>query len=321
MIELPGHDFESAARAVLAFLHRRLGFDLWMVTRTEGDDWIVLHSEDHGYNVAPGQVFRWADSFCSRMVRGEGPRIAPDSALVPAYEAAPIGAQVPIGAYIGAPLHSEDGSLFGTLCAIDPDRQPDAIANEQELVELLAALLSSLLQAELKADEAARRSERLEVEANTDTLTGLYNRRAWDRLLAREEDRCRRYGHPAHVLAIDLDGLKRVNDTRGHAAGDELIVRAAAALREAAREVDVVARIGGDEFAILAIECDANGAQALMQRVRAALAAANVSASIGLAPRGHADGLEAAKTLADRLMYQEKHSRGSGAEPSPASRP
>lgn len=58
-------NFESASAAVLGFLRQRLGFGLWMVTRTEGDDWIVLQSEDHGYNVKAGKVFKWADSFCS----------------------------------------------------------------------------------------------------------------------------------------------------------------------------------------------------------------------------------------------------------------
>ncbi len=58
-------DFASASRAVLSYLHRKLGFKLWMVTRTEGEDWIVLDAEDHGYGVEAGTVFRWADSFCS----------------------------------------------------------------------------------------------------------------------------------------------------------------------------------------------------------------------------------------------------------------
>jgi diguanylate cyclase (GGDEF)-like protein len=309
MIDPAHHDFDSAARAVIAFLHQRLGFGLWMVTRAEGDDWIVLQSEDHGYNVATGTVFRWADSFCSRMVRGHGPRVAPDSAQVPAYAAAPIGRQVPIGSYIGAPLFKEDGSLFGTLCAIDPKRQPAAIEHEQELVELLATLLSTILQAELKATQAIRKSERLQVEADTDLMTTLYNRRAWDRLLDREEERCRRYGHPAYVIAVDLDGLKRVNDALGHAAGDDLIIRAAGALRRAARESDVVARIGGDEFVILAVECDRAGADAIVARLRAALAEAQVSASIGMAPRAPVGGLAAAEAMADQRMYEEKRAR------------
>ena len=317
MTNLPYRDFEAAARAVISFLHDRLGFGLWMVTRTEGDDWIVLQSEDHGYGVGPGKVFRWADSFCSRMVQGQGPRVAPDSNVVAAYASAPIAREVSIGAYMGAPLYREDGSLFGTLCAIDPERQPETIAREQAVVDILASLLSTILQEELKLNEALRKGERLEVEAHTDSLTALYNRRAWDKLLAREEERCRRYGHPAFVIACDQNELKRVNDTLGHATGDDLIIRAAGALRQAAREADVVARIGGDEFVILAVECDHAGAAALVARLRTALAQANVSASIGVASRSPVGGLEVAKNMADQRMYEEKQRSRSAAFKSP----
>ncbi len=124
-----------------------------------------------------------------------------------------------INAYVGIPLTNTDGSLFGTLCAIDPVSQPVAIADDLELIELLAALLSSILDAELKSNEAARQIERLQLESQTDALTRLLNRRAWDQLLAREEERCRRYGSPAAVMSIDLDELKQVNDSEGHAAG------------------------------------------------------------------------------------------------------
>ena len=96
----------------------------------------------------------------------------------------------------------------------------------------------------------SRRSERLAVEALIDPMTKLSNRRAWDQLLAKEEERCQRYGHAAAVFIIDLDGLKQINDDAGHASGDRLILEAAEAMREVAREVDVVARLGGDEFGV-----------------------------------------------------------------------
>jgi len=302
-------DFATVAREVLAFLHRRLGFDLWMVTRTHGDDWIVLQSEDHGYGVEPGTVFRWADSFCSEMVKGNAPRIAPRSELVAAYAAAPIGHQVRINAYVGVPLVHADGSLFGTLCAIDPSPQLESIVDEQELVELLGSMLSTILQAELKTTEGIRRSEKLEADALTDELTHVYNRRGWDRLLSSEEQRCHRYGHSAAILIVDLDEMKHVNDTEGHAAGDAYIVRAASATRESVRSLDVVARLGGDEFGILSVECDRAGAEALLKRIRTALHKANVKASIGIAIRNQSFGLDGAWENADRLMYQEKRSR------------
>src|SRR5688500_18426105 len=99
MLDLPAFkDFQSAANDVLGYLHRRIGFDLWMVTRVEGDEWIILQVEDHGYGVKPGQVFLWADTFCARMVESEGPVISPRCALVPAYAEAGIGKRMRIGA-------------------------------------------------------------------------------------------------------------------------------------------------------------------------------------------------------------------------------
>jgi diguanylate cyclase len=299
-------DFERAGHAVLEFLHRRFGFGLWMVTRLQGDDFIILQAEGSGYDVAPGTAIRWADSFCSEMVKGNGPRIAPNSDAVPAYAAAPVSRQVPIKAYIGVPLTHADGRLFGTLCAIDPQPQPDAIVDQQDLIELLASMLSAILDAELKLSEAVRRTEHLELEALVDPLTSLLNRRAWDRLLVQEDERCRRYGHPATVFVVDLDHLKEINDTAGHAAGDALLVRAADALQEVVRDIDIVARLGGDEFGLIAVECDAAGAELLLRRLREALDVRQVKASVGLAVREGASGLARAWEQADRLMYAQK---------------
>lgn len=303
------YDFAAAGSAVIRFLHQRLGFKLWMVTRTEGDDWIVLQAEDHGYSVTPHTVFRWADSFCSQMVLGRGPRVAPRSREIPVYAAAPIGRQVNIESYIGVPIHCEDGSLFGTLCAIDPVPQPDAITKELPLIELLAAMLSSVLSAELRAIDRERRLERAQTEAETDALTQLHNRRGWDRLIELEESRCRRYGHPACVAVIDLDGLKSMNDLHGHEAGDELLRRTAHALRKTARESDVVARLGGDEFGLLGLECDDEESGRLLQRLRTELESAGVAASVGIAMRMPASGMEQARRDADEAMYRDKAAR------------
>ncbi|HWT71637.1 MAG TPA: sensor domain-containing diguanylate cyclase [Oxalicibacterium sp.] len=300
------HDFTSATKACLEFLRQQFGFDLWMVTRTEGDDWIVLAVEDRHYGVKAGSVFRWSDSFCSRMVKGLGPRMAPRVEEVPAYTEAPIAQTLPIGAYVGIPLTREDGSLFGTLCAIDPSPQSEQIRHEQRLIELLADMLSSLLHSELAIANATRRAERAESEAQRDALTALYNRRGWERLLEQEEDRCRRYGHPACVISIDLDELKVVNDTLGHPAGDALIVKASRVMLDTVRVNDVVARIGGDEFSVLGVECDIAAAEALVTRLRDNLAAAEIRCSIGWAPRHPEKDLQSAYREADRKMYAEK---------------
>ena len=112
-----------------------------MVTRAQGDDWIVLQSVDRGYGIGQGHVFPWADSFCSQMVAGLGPRIAPCSSDVPAYAAAEFGNRVGIGAYAGVPLHWSNGELFGTLCAIHPSPLPHEMVDELPLIELFATML------------------------------------------------------------------------------------------------------------------------------------------------------------------------------------
>lgn len=298
--------FQDAGQAVLQFLHKHFGFDLWMITRVEGLDWIVLQTEDHGYGVQPRQVFQWAYSFCFHMVAGKAPRIAPRSEEIPLYATAPINQQVCIKSYIGQPLVKEDGSLFGTLCAIDPEIKSEAIVQDMQLVELLGQLLSSILQAELRQIEQVRQRELLQEEASKDELTGLYNRRAWDKFLRAEEERCKQYGHPAAVLFIDLNDLKKVNDSLGHEEGDRLIQNAAQVLRDNVRINDIVARLGGDEFVILSVENDKTGAETLLDRLIAAFAEANIGAAIGLAMRHPSQGLFAALAQADQNMFEYK---------------
>ena len=308
-IQLPYHrfdDFHSASNAVLKFLHDRLGFGLWMVTRTEGQEWIVLNAADYYYGVGPGDVFQWMDSYCSKMIRGYGPRIAPRSAEVPAYAVAPIGEQVPIAAYIGVPIARPDGSLFGTLCAIDPEPQPERIKHEQPLIELLAGMLATILEKEQISLAEARRAEQASSEAMTDALTGLFNRRGWDRLVEAEECRCQRYGHPVCMFSVDVDGLKEINDQLGHAEGDELLKKVSRSLRMIVRESDVVARLGGDEFGVLAVECDLQDAETIKSRLQSLLEPCSISVSVGFSIRSAKNSLTETMQIADKNMYREK---------------
>lgn len=303
--------FRKASREVLEYLHANLGFSLWMVTRTKGDDWVVLAAEDHGYSVEEGKVFRWADSFCSRMVRGEGPFIAPRSTDIPAYASAPIGRQVCIGSYIGLPLRQSDGELFGTLCAVDPFPKPDEIVDELPQIVQFARLLEIILECESKAVAEARRAERAEALALTDSLTGLFNRGGWDELLKAEETRCMQYAHPAVILSLDLDELKFTNDNFGHQAGDLLLQNTARLLVDSLRKDDIVARVGGDEFAVLAIECKEDGEAKICRRLSRVLAEKDIAASIGSCSRQATSTLAESWQLADAAMYEEKRKRKS----------
>jgi diguanylate cyclase (GGDEF)-like protein len=148
--------------------------------------------------------------------------------------------------------------------------------------------------------------ERAEREALTDPLTGLWNRRAWERILSAEESRLQRHGHPACIVSIDLDELKKTNDSLGHAAGDALIQRAANALRAALRGHDAVARLGGDEFGVLLDGRGLRAAERVLARVRASLAREGVRASVGAAESEPPNSLADAWSRADQEMYLEK---------------
>jgi len=245
------------------------------------------------------------------MVTGKGPRIAPRSEEIPLYATAPINQHFCIKSYIGQPLFKEDGSLFGTLCAVDPEAKSDAILQDLAMVELFSKLLSSILQAELRQNEQIRQQELLQQQASKDELTGLYNRRAWEKLLRAEEERCMQYGHPAAVLFIDLNDLKKVNDSLGHDEGDKLIRNAAQVLRDNVRINDIVARLGGDEFVILSVENDETSTESLVDRLINAFAAANIGAAIGMAMRHPGHGLFAALAQADQNMFEYKRRKKS----------
>jgi len=104
--------------------------------------------------------------------------------------------------------------------------------------------------------------------ARKDFLTGTFNGRHFDELADAEINRARRHGHPFTVAYMDVDDFKLVNDRYGHSAGDQLLREMADALRQNVRVVDVVARIGGDEFVILMPETDADAAQTVIRRAR-----------------------------------------------------
>src|SRR5689334_18116582 len=142
-----------------------------------------------------------------------------------------------------------------------------------------------------------RQSDRLRRLSTIDGLTGLCNRRGFDERLQKEWRRAERYGSSLALLMIDIDGLKEVNDTRGHAAGDGLLRLTAIAIRESLRGSDFGARWGGDEFAIIAPETSREAAELLGRRLLIRLKRSSgsgpvVSASVGIAvvqPTPHTD--------------------------------
>ena len=150
---------------------------------------------------------------------------------------------------------------------------------------------------------------RAEREAMFDPLTGCLNRRGWTEALRGEERRCDRHRLDAVVVILDLDGLKAINDTEGHDAGDRSLIACGDALRAAVRAEDSVARLGGDEFAVLAVQTTCLRPEALVAHIERSLEAACVRASLGWALRSRHTGLADAVTEADRRMLASKCAR------------
>ena len=205
-----------------------------------------------------------------------------------------------------------------TLAVIDPGPiAPSRWLTMAGLVvgtAVVVRLLSERIQGLIRALDAA---------ARTDRLTGLPNRRAFEEQFARDDARSRRGGRPLALLLADVDRFKEINDSWGHAAGDAALVAVAAVLRDVLRTCDTPARIGGDEFAVLLPESDAEGAEVVVARLaeavtaRGAADALRLSLSFGVAVQ-HPDGgsLEDLMRTADMALYAAKRS---GDRPAPES--
>lgn len=165
--------------------------------------------------------------------------------------------------------------------------------------------------------------EQLWAAATTDGLTGLANARHFRSLLTHELKQ--RHREPLTLASLDLDGFKGVNDRDGHAAGDRALIEVAAGLRKVARRGDVVARVGGDEFAVLFIGATVTQARGLAGRaetnLKDVLARTGMGLSFGFAQVDESETPEALLARADQSMYRTKRARKSGAGARVSDRP
>jgi diguanylate cyclase (GGDEF)-like protein len=286
----------------------------WSVTHYDGDRQVYLCVQDDAYGKSAGDSHAWSDAFCQHMVAGVAPQIAPDATVIAPYAAAGVARAMTIGSYIGVPIHGANGELFGTICGLDPHRKPGSLRDHAPLLTLCATLLGQILHAENLRLEAIDREAELHWIAFHDQMTGLPNRTMFLDVIRRalEEVDSR---DPVAVLLIDLDDFKSLNDTFGHTAGDGLLTTVARRLRTALPPGDTLARLGGDQFAILTNSTNPADpaeriAKALDDPFTIAGAPITVSASVGVTEitRDHAaESVDSLLAQADIALSRAKH--------------
>ncbi|ADC70871.1 diguanylate cyclase with PAS/PAC sensor [Thioalkalivibrio sp. K90mix] len=231
-----------------------------------------------------------------------------------------MGTDRPLGAERSEPLAANLGEHTEARL-VTPSGQERIVRIDRTALDPVAG--SSVRTLLVLADISEERElvDRLVHEASHDPLTGLLNRRAFEREMQRAMDNAREYSSVASLVLVDLDYFKAVNDRHGHQVGDELLRRVGTILRQLTRSRDAVARIGGDEFAVVAFDTDAEQARILGQRICSALGDrplqveardVTIGASVGVVQLGAGlAGVDAAFVAADRACYSAK-SEGRG---------
>ncbi len=284
----PWPGFALAADAAVQHLDARFGLDLWLVTHVVGDQQQVVAAAGHWEALArPGADFSWRDSLCRCMVERRGPTLAPDVLAIESYAAKATGVLARVRCYLGVPLEGDGGAFFGTLCAFAGTPQHGLPPDLMSTVELIGQMLSTIRAREQVAAARSHDAAMAYALAERDHRTGLLNRRGWEAALVREDHRVDRYGSSAGVLTATIDRAGQAGGSTPDEDHDpeQLVARCAEVLAATARPGDVQARLEGEEFAVLAIECDVHCLHALRARLRVALRTAGVPVSIGVANR------------------------------------
>lgn len=285
----PWTEFADAAATTVQQLAAQVPLDLWLVTRTLADSQVVV--------AAAGPRSK---ELTAGTVVGHGGPAAGNSGIAtrPCAE-------------VAIPLVVRNGSVSGWLRGWVGTSEPHVSGDAVRWADLAGRTLSTVLDAERTAREREREVSQAYALAEHDVLTGVRNRRGWENGLALDRWESASTG-PLVVIVVDLDDLKRVNDSWGHAVGDAVLIHCASVLRGACRTSDVVARLGGDEFTVL-VRSDATGAGELVRRLRTDLIDAGIRASMGAAVREPGEDLHSTWRRADAAMYRDKRGRKAAA--------
>ena len=248
-------------------------------------------------------------AFCAHAIEsGDDIMVVEDAAQDTRFADNPLVTGEPhIRFYAGAPMRNQAGARLGTICVIDSNPR-GLTAEQRSLLADLAAIAVDEMELRIKVRQLIAKS-------HMDAMTGAHNRAYFLERAESEQARAVRYGRPLCLLYFDIDHFKRVNDTWGHAAGDAALSSVVQEAKLTLRSQDVLARMGGEEFAALLPETDLQGAARIAERLRARVealalrhddATISVTISIGVALVDHETPIDETLKRADTALYRAK---------------
>ncbi|BES69479.1 hypothetical protein RE428_04970 [Marinobacter nanhaiticus D15-8W] len=306
-------NFQARVDAILRLGTEHFGLPIGIFSHIHGNLYTVMQAVHPDDALTPGMTFEFANTYCSHVfdvtdVRGFYHVGESDIRAHPCYQS------FQLEAYLGSTIFV-DGHRYGTLNFSSPEPTRPFRAQDIELVRLFAEWIGHELARKRDLEALENAKQELEILARTDALTGLFNRGYMEDRLSGEIDRSRRYKHPLTVALFDFDHFKKLNDTYGHAAGDEALKLFAATATRMSRKSDVVARWGGEEFLAVFPSTGVRGAVTFLERLSDEIRDADfapegesipLTMSIGVASAHSDDDLDTLVSRADAAMYLAK---------------
>lgn len=255
-------------------------------------------------------------SYCESVINDDNPLLIENAILDEKWLHAP---EVELGLinYLGFPLRWPNGDAFGTICILNT-KAVSYSDKQQQLMLQIRNIVESNLELLEKNQQLETLSSNLQYLANTDDLTGIWNRRAFINESNKEIQRFKRSKHRTCLLMMDIDDFKVINDAFGHEVGDEVLKLFSHSIQAAKRPYDVFGRIGGEEFAVLLPETPLKQATSLAERLRKKVSEIfyhtggkniNITVSIGAYElKQDETNILDALNKADKLLYAAKHS-------------
>jgi diguanylate cyclase (GGDEF)-like protein/PAS domain S-box-containing protein len=294
----------ASPTAFVGYTDRQTGRLIPAALSADAREMLRANPETNGSAHLSSEIWRWVTAN-KKPILTNMPTLDPRFAGTPEWH-------FPVSQFLAAPALME-GALVGLIAAANSER----LYSERELeaVEQLATFYAIAVDRKRKEDELREMSL-------TDELTGLHNRRGFFTLADQQLKIANRSKKEMFLLYADLDGLKFINDTFGHDEGDRALAETAGLLRDAFRESDIIARIGGDEFVVLAVDAGEMEPEALMGRVQEAFASRNaapgrgftlsISQGVATYDPGTPCLVQDLINEADKRMYEEKTAKKSG---------